>query len=110
LIDAVPGLVMRLSTHPVSTFFDHRVALSGQPGQLRDQQIGGAILWCAAELLDLPFLFLIFRRWVRADAREAALVDATLDSETSETARLNNGQTTDEPWFLSDPQLRDRLR
>jgi putative membrane protein len=110
LVDAVPGLVMRLSTHPVSTFFDHRVQLTGQPGQLRDQQIAGAILWCAAELLDLPFLILIFWRWVRADAREAQLVDAALDAETSEVARLNNGQTTNEPWFLSDPRMRDRFR
>ncbi|HEX2903809.1 MAG TPA: cytochrome c oxidase assembly protein [Jatrophihabitans sp.] len=100
LIDAVPGIVLRLSTHPVTSFFTHRVPLAQAPYWLRDQQIGGGVLWCVAELLDLPFLVLIFRRWVRADAREAAGIDAQLaEAPADET-----------PWFLSDPRLRDRLR
>jgi putative membrane protein len=103
LADAVPGIVLRLSTHPVSSFFQNRLPLAGAPSWLHDQQIGGGVLWCVAELLDLPFLVLIFRRWVRADAREAAVIDAQLDAE-ADTA------DTDTPWFLSDPRLRDRLR
>lgn len=104
LIDAIPGIVLRLATHPASSFFDRRVPLAAAPAWLHDQQIGGAVLWCVAELLDLPFLVLIFRRWVRADAREAAQVDAELD------ARAAAEPTDGTPWFLSDPQLRDRLR
>jgi len=100
LVDAVPGLVLRLSTHPVTSFFDHRRPLAAAPPWLHDQQIGGAVLWCVAELLDLPFLVLVFRRWVRADAREAAAIDAALAEEPED----------DTPWFLKDPQLRDRLR
>jgi putative membrane protein len=69
LIDAVAGLVMRLSTRPVSSYFDHRTITAGLPPWLHDQQVAGGVLWCVAELLDLPFLVLIFRRWVRADAR-----------------------------------------
>ncbi len=103
LIDAVPGIVLRLSTHPATSFFAHRVPLAGAPAWLHDQQIGGGVLWCVAELLDLPFLVLIFRRWVRADAREAAVVDAQLERQ----AETGDDQT---PWFLNDPQLKDRLR
>ena len=39
------------------------------------------MLWCVAELIDLPFLLLVFRRWLRADARDAAQVDAVLEAE-----------------------------
>ena len=100
LIDAVPGIVLRLSTHPASSFFAHRLPLAQAPAWLHDQQIGGGVLWCVAELLDLPFLVLIFRRWVRADARDAAVVDAQLEDAPQDGT----------PWFLDDPRLRDRLR
>lgn len=103
LIDAVPGIVLRLSTHPATSFFDHRIPLSGAPPWLHDQQIGGGVLWCVAELLDLPFLVLIFRRLVRADAREAAVVDAQLEEQA-----LTSDDDT--PWFINDPRLKDRLR
>jgi cytochrome c oxidase assembly factor CtaG len=102
LIDAVPGIVMRLSTHPVTSFFDYRVVTAGQQNWLHDQQFAGGILWCVAELLDLPFLILIFRRWVQADAREAAVVDAQ--------PPVVGGPDDGQPWFLSDPRLRDRFR
>ena len=102
LIDAVPGIVMRLSTHPVTGYFDYRIARAGQRGWLPDQQFAGGILWCVAELLDLPFLLLIFRRWVQADAREAAVADAAPPTV--------GGPDDGQPWFLSDPRLRDRFR
>jgi putative membrane protein len=101
LLDAVPGIVLRLSTHPVSTFFTGRLTSAHAPSWLHDQQTGGGVLWCVAELLDLPFLILIFRRWVRADDREAAEIDAALDAEQPVAG-------ADEPWFLSDPRLRSR--
>lgn len=144
LVDAIPGIVLRLSTRPVSGFFSHRGAAGLAPPWLHDQQIGGGVLWCVAELLDLPFLALVFRRWVRADAREAAAVDAALDQAALDDASRRHairdrgtagpavpqrgeadlaGTTVphpgsdpdampepEQPWFLSDPQLRQRLR
>jgi putative membrane protein len=110
LIDAVPGIVLRLSTHPVSGFFAHRPVDAAAPNWLHDQQIGGGILWCVAELLDLPFLLLIFRQWVRADSREAAAIDAALDAEGRSEDGDAPGQPGGTPWFLDDPRLRDRLR
>lgn len=104
LLDAVPGIVMRLSTHPVSNYFTFRATRPHQWPWLRDQQVAGAMLWTVAELLDLPFLLLIFRKWVAADAREAATADAAAD------ARETGEAITERPWFLDDPGLRDRFR
>jgi putative membrane protein len=104
LVDAVPGIVLRLSTHPVSTFFTHRPGAPWALPWLADQQRAGGILWVVAELVDLPFLILIFRRWVRADAREARLIDAALDASDGD----GTGGDADQPWFLADPRWRER--
>jgi putative membrane protein len=106
LLDAIPGIVMRLSTNPVTNYFHYRVTASWSPAWLRDQQIAGGVLWCVAELLDLPFLILVARRWMRADAREAVEVDAALEDQ--QLRRLIDGEQLDEPWFMQDPQFRDR--
>lgn len=95
LLDAVPGIVMRLSTHPVSTWYS-----AARPFSLADQQNAGSLLWSVAELVDLPFLVLLFRRWVRADAREAAAADES----------AGHPMDPQRPWFLDDPRLRDRFR
>jgi cytochrome c oxidase assembly factor CtaG len=99
LLDAVPGMVMRLSTHPVSNFFSMRSAVSGQRSWLGDQQFAGGVLWCVAELIDLPFLILIFRRWLAADAREAAAADAreadTADAREAAAADAREADTDD---------------
>lgn len=116
LLDAVPGIVLRLSTKPVSGFFEHRSSTAFAPPWLHDQQLGGAVLWCVAELLDLPFLALVFGRWLRADAREARAADGELDAAEAALARhraageLSAVAEAEQPWFLRDPQLRDRLR
>jgi cytochrome c oxidase assembly factor CtaG len=109
LVDAVPGIVLRLQTSLSSTFFAHRVAHSWALAPLKDQQRAGAILWAVAEVLDLPFLLLIFRRWIRADAREAAEIDTVLDAERIARQSAPE-QNADEPWWLSDPRFRDRFR
>jgi hypothetical protein len=123
LLDAVPGIVLRLQTSLSSSYFEHRQIHAWSPRPLRDQQIGGAILWSVAELLDLPFLVLIFMRWTRADAEEAAQIDTVLDAERFARAALvspaapgengpaSSGQTDGpdddslpgEPWWLTDP-------
>lgn len=116
LLDAVPGIVLRLSTKPVSGFFEHRSSTAFAPPWLHDQQIGGAVLWCVAELLDLPFLALVFGRWLRADAREARAADRELDAAEAALAQhraageLSAVAEAEQPWFVRDPQLRDRLR
>jgi cytochrome c oxidase assembly factor CtaG len=117
IVDAIPGIVLRLQTHVATTFFAHRAVHPWSPRPLHDQQIAGATLWCVAEIIDLPFLVLMFRRWLRADRREALAADAVLDAERlvrgivprQPTTRSGEG-AVDAPWWLTDPALRDRFR
>lgn len=92
-IDAVPGLVLRFETHPMIEYFTvHRPAWS--PSWLRDQKSSGGLLWIVAETIDLPFLAVAMAVWLRADAREAARIDARLDALA--TARIG-GATVNTP-------------
>jgi cytochrome c oxidase assembly factor CtaG len=108
VLDAVPGIALRLHRSLSTSYFDARAVHSWTPGALHDQQTSGAILWCVAELLDLPFLVLVFRQWIRADARDAAQVDAVLEAER--VARSTPEDERDVPWWLTDSSVRDRLR
>jgi len=106
LVDAVPGIAVRLRTHllaPAAAAMLHRPW--GLP-PLSDQQRGGAVLWGLAEFADLPFLAVILRRWLRADAREAARVDAELDSSPDPPAGPVAAEDRAAPWWETDP---DRL-
>lgn len=108
VLDAIPGIALRLHRTVSTSYFDVRATHSWTPGAVHDQQTAGAILWCVAELIDLPFLVLVFRQWLRADAQDAAQVDAVLEAER--VARSSTEEERDAPWWLSDPSLRDRLR
>lgn len=121
VIDAVPGVALRLHTGLVTSWFTHRSPQSWTPDALHDQRVAGAILWCVAELIDLPFLFLVYRRWLRADARDAARVDAVLEAERYARKGIHPETETDDsepdtsverdaPWWVSDPAMRQRLR
>jgi cytochrome c oxidase assembly factor CtaG len=109
VLDALPGVVLRLRTGLVTSWFDHRAARSWTPDALHDQRVAGAILWCIAELIDLPFLVLVFRRWVRADARDAAAADAVLEAERLARHALPGEPGRDAPWWLTDPAMQQRL-
>jgi len=114
VLDAIPGIALRMHTSLATSYFDYRSARSWSPGPLHDQRIAGAILWCVSEIIDLPFLLIVFRRWLRADARDAAAIDAVLDAERIARSSLHDhgGQAAqaDVPWWLTDPTMRDRLR
>lgn len=103
--DAIPGIVMRLNDNLLSTFFDQRDTFAWTRDALSDQRTGGAVLWFIAELLDLPFLVLAYRRWRRIDAKDAERIDTVLEAE-----RTARGAETDEPWWLSDPAMQSRLQ
>ena len=119
VLDALPGVLLRLHTGLVTNWFDYRTTSSWSPAALHDQQIAGAILWCVAEIIDLPFLVLVYRRWLRADARDAARVDAVLEAERAARAGLEDPADSggdhrpvdrDVPWWISDPAMQPRLR
>jgi putative copper resistance protein D len=110
LIDAFPGIVLRLETHlEIPHFALHRPSWS--PSWLADQQTAGGILWTVAELLDLPFLILVTLQWIRVERREATRIDAELDRthRTSTSSDQESDPTaTTPPWWLDDPAMRNR--
>lgn len=122
VLDAVPGIVLRLHRSLVSSYFAHVSMHPWSPGHLHDQQTAGTVLWVVAEVIDLPFLLLVYRRWLRADAREAAEVDAVLEAERAARLGLIEGESAeaasddagagqaDAPWWLSDPTMQRRMR
>jgi putative membrane protein len=119
VLDALPGVLLRLHTGLVTGWFDSRATHSWTPAALHDQQTAGAILWCIAEVIDLPFLILVYRRWLRADARDAARVDAVLEAERAARRGLDEADAAgapptvaerDVPWWISDPAMQRRLR
>jgi putative membrane protein len=113
VLDAIPGIVLRLHTTLVTDWFQARAARPWSPAPLRDQQIAGAVLWVVAELIDLPFLLLVYRRWLRADERDAAVADAVLEAERASRAALPGATAApdaDAPWWLTDPAMQERMR
>jgi putative copper resistance protein D len=82
ILDAIPGIVLAYTTTLVAGGW---YAMHGVPGGAEwaagDQRAAGATLWVVGELVDLPFMFLVIRRWMRADAEEARRIDAELDAQ-----------------------------
>jgi putative membrane protein len=87
LIDAIPGIVLRLSP----AILDHGpnivLALSWWPSPLRDQQLAGDLLWCIAEGADLPIIIVLLVRWARTDRRESTRFDELSDEQLEELNR-----------------------
>ena len=92
IIDAIPGIVIRLS----GTVLDGLGRAAGAhpawyPNPLRDQQLSGDLLWFIAELADVPVLIILFVRWTRVDRKEAKsyddLTDEQMDALTQEHLR-----------------------
>jgi putative membrane protein len=127
MLDSFPGIVLSFQTHlTMAQFGVDRPAWAGSA--LEDQHTAGGIMWAVAEILDLPFLVLAATRWLRADAVEARRVDAELDAV--DAAQAANGVVAgipagssgaagpaaepapagSRPWWLDDPELRDRYR
>lgn len=96
ILDAIPGLVLFLSTTLLSGGW---YAVHGDPGGVdwaqSDQRAAGAILWAVGEAIDLPFLIVVFALWMRADALEARRMDELLDAQ-EEAARRARAFYADE--------------
>lgn len=109
LVDAVPGIVMRLDTHVLTPFFLvlHR---PWGPSPLSDQHLGADMLWCVAEAIDLPFLIIFLVGWWRADQLEAARADRQADErEAALPATRTGADAADDdpgrPWWETDASV-----
>jgi putative copper resistance protein D len=121
LMDAIPGIVIRLDTHPIAVAYFTGLGRPWGPSALSDQRLGGDLLWCIGEAVDVPFLALLVLQWVRSDARDAARIDRALD-EARRPATGPDGTATgpegvpggnerpddealDRPWWESDASV-----
>jgi cytochrome c oxidase assembly factor CtaG len=84
LIDAVPGILLRLNGQVLDHVLVTRAPLGWFPDALRDQQLAGDILWFICEIVDLPLIILMFMRFARSDKREARSFDDLTDQELDE--------------------------
>lgn len=105
LVDAVPGIVLRLRTHLLAPGYFLSLGRPWGPTPMQDQRIAGAIVWSVAELLDVPFLALLAVQLVRADRRQAQRIDHELDTRHAEQAPAGPaGRQPDllRPWWETE--------
>ena len=85
------------------------------PSTYTDQVIGAGVLWIGGDVAGLPFLFVLFLRWMRDDERQARVVDAELDREelvAELRAPVDGSAPTTAPglWWEQDENLAQRFR
>ncbi|MGO4249819.1 cytochrome c oxidase assembly protein [Paenarthrobacter sp. RAF54_2] len=84
LVDAVPGILLRLNGQVLDHVMSTQAMLGWFPDPLRDQQLAGDALWFVCEIVDLPLIILMFIRFSRSDKREARGFDELTDAELDE--------------------------
>jgi cytochrome c oxidase assembly factor CtaG len=114
--DGVLGVVIWLGPAIAADYYA-ALGRTWGPSPSTDQTIGAGILWIVADVLGLPFLFVLMRAF-RADERRAgARIDVELDALQAESgtrpADLDDPaepNPTSTLWWQNDPQLQDRFR
>jgi cytochrome c oxidase assembly factor CtaG len=114
LLDAVPGIIIRLDTHVIAAGYFAALARPWGPSPLHDQQLGGDLLWCVGEAIDVPFLALLVVQWIRSDARDAARIDHALDAADARPLAASGADPdadpaspdgTERPWWEQDASV-----
>ena len=115
--DAVLGLAVLADQHLIAGPYYQALGRPWGPSLRADQVIGGGALWILGDLVGLPFLAAALIQMIREDEREAAQVDAELDTR-AQTAIPDPGEagtvppaTPDgKPWWESDPRFTGRFQ
>ena len=102
LLDAIPGILItvRKTLLAPTVFLPHHAHLAAHTSQVH----GGEVIWVIAELLDIPFLAALVFQWVRADARQAAVIDARLDAHGPAADEANPAELQ-RPWWETDASV-----
>src|SRR6516165_4827511 len=115
--DAVRGLAVIATQHLIAGSYYQALARPWGPSLRADQVIGGGALWILGDIVGLPFLAAQLILMIRDDEREAAQVDAELDTR-AEAAVPGAGEAgTDppatpdgKPWWEGDPRFTGRFQ
>lgn len=105
IFDALPGIVIAFTSHIIAASYYVAVARPWGPSLPNDQRMGGACLWFIGEIIGIPLLAVMVIRWVRADSKEAADIDAELDARAQLTKTVANENDEDDgevwmkPWW-----------
>jgi len=75
------------------------------PSLLADQNIGGGLLWAAGDLVGLLVVAALFVQWARADDREAARTDRSLDRADRIAAQRSREQADEGAWQAYNARL-----
>lgn len=114
--DSVPGIAIWLSTRLIAPSYYEEVHRTWGRSLLSDQKLGGLMLWAVGEVVGLPLLIMMVAQWMRADEREAAIVDRELDEAAGvvpEAIGSPDGPPSpareseplvDLPWWVKDPE------
>jgi cytochrome c oxidase assembly factor CtaG len=119
IFDGVLGLALWLG--PLIAPHYYQALHRGWGPDLRlDQIIGAGVLWIGGDLAGLPFLAVVVHRMMREDQRQAAVIDAELDTlDASAGAPVTSPATTSPAttvptrprlWWEDHPELAQRFR
>ncbi|OMH31593.1 hypothetical protein BGP79_09695 [Tersicoccus sp. Bi-70] len=97
LLDAIPGVIVRLSGQVLDQHAAAGAGLPWFPNPLRDQQLAGDSLWFIAEIIDLPLIILMFVRFSRTDATEARSFDELTEDEFTALSQAHLGHRPTPP-------------
>jgi putative copper resistance protein D len=114
LLDAVPGIAVLTSRNLVASGYYGTVPRTWGPTRSWDQTIGGGLLLTVAEVVAVPFIAILFRAWIKEDARNAKVIDQALDAQdvrrkATAPASLPDEAMVQRPWWETNPgPLADR--
>lgn len=105
--DGVLGVVLWQGPLVAAAYYESLNRTWG-PSLRTDQTIGAGVLWILGDVVGVPFLLILLRRFTDDDRRRAEDVDAQLDSATDSGG---DGIDESEPtlWWQREEQLRDRF-
>jgi cytochrome c oxidase assembly factor CtaG len=81
VLDSVPGIVVWLRGTLLAPAYWAALGRPWGRTPLADQKLSGLMFWGIGEVVGLPILLATIVAWMRADACEAARIDAELDAQ-----------------------------
>ena len=110
LLDAVPGIALRLHGTLLQEAYWSGLHRPWGPSPMEDQHLAGACLWFFAEAGDIPFFAALLVAWIRSDAREARAQDAALDAAaaarvTATEDAVPGRPVLERPWWEVDASV-----